>query len=162
MPIQNNSETGCCPRFNPELWDEKEIKWKDKLFLRDHVWCFFHIPLNFGEVITRNMAKIEKAKAFPPDAIVLTKDDSLWRSEMYLSINHKIPETKTETISGTFLTKVFEGSYKNIGNWIKEMKKFVESKGEEIEKLYFNYTTCPKCAKFYGKNYTVIFAKIKK
>jgi hypothetical protein len=33
-------------------------------------------------------------------------------------------------------------------------------KDKEIEKIYFYYTTCPKCAKLYGKNYTVIFAKI--
>jgi len=26
--------------------------------------------------------------------------------------------------------------------------------------MYFFYTTCPKCAEFYGKNYTVILAKV--
>ncbi|MHC4509420.1 MAG: hydrolase [Planctomycetota bacterium] len=26
--------------------------------------------------------------------------------------------------------------------------------------MYFFYTTCPKCAKVYGKNYTVLLAKI--
>jgi hypothetical protein len=29
-----------------------------------------------------------------------------------------------------------------------------------MEKMYFFYTTCPKCAKVYGKNYTVLLAKI--
>lgn len=160
--IHEKSETGCCPKFNPEPWDEKEIKWGNKLFLKDHVRCFFHIPLNFGKVIVRNMAKIKEANAFIPEPLVLSDESSLWRSEMYITISQEVPETKMEKISGTFLTKVFEGSYKNMRNWIKEMKKFVESKGQYLEKLYFYYTTCPKCAKFYGKNYTVILAKIKK
>jgi hypothetical protein len=29
-----------------------------------------------------------------------------------------------------------------------------------MEKLYFFYTTCPKCAQVYGKNYVVLLAKI--
>jgi hypothetical protein len=29
-----------------------------------------------------------------------------------------------------------------------------------LETLYFFYTTCPKCAKHYGKNYVVAVAKV--
>jgi len=43
--------------------------------------------------------------------------------------------------------------------WIVEMKGFVQSKGKDIQKPYF-YTTCPKCAKKYGKNYVAILAQI--
>ena len=64
-----------------------------------------------------------------------------------------------ESISGTFLTKVFEGPYKDAGKWVKEMQAYVKSKGSEVGKMYFYYTTCPKCAKVYGKNYTVVLAK---
>lgn len=28
------------------------------------------------------------------------------------------------------------------------------------EKYYFHYTSCPKCAKIYGHNYVVAFAKV--
>lgn len=31
--IDKNKETGCCPRFNPQSWDEKIINWKDKKFV---------------------------------------------------------------------------------------------------------------------------------
>ncbi|HUV82805.1 MAG TPA: hydrolase, partial [archaeon] len=58
--FNEQSETGCCPRFNPETWDGKEITFEDKLFLRDHVRSIFHIPLNFGKVMTRSMEKIEE------------------------------------------------------------------------------------------------------
>jgi len=40
------------------------------------------------------------------------------------------------------------------------MKAYVESKKRKMENMYFFYTTCPKCAEHYGKNYVVILAKV--
>jgi hypothetical protein len=40
------------------------------------------------------------------------------------------------------------------------MKAYVEAQGKELKKMYFYYTTCPKCAKEYGKNYVVILAQV--
>ena len=80
------SETGCCPQFDPEPWDEKELQWANKLF--------------------------------------------------------------------------FEGPYKNTGQWCKQMAEWVRSKGKTIKRYFMYYTTCPKCAKQYGKNYVVILAEV--
>jgi len=63
-------------------------------------------------------------------------------------------------MSGDYLTKVFEGPYKKAPKWEKEMEVFVENKGKHVKKTYFFYTTCPKCAKFYGKNYLVAVSEI--
>jgi len=63
-------------------------------------------------------------------------------------------------MSGTFLSKVFEGPFKNAGKWVKQMKRYVKSQGKELKKMYFFYTTCPACARVYGKNYTVILAAV--
>jgi hypothetical protein len=63
-------------------------------------------------------------------------------------------------ISGTFLTKVFEGPFRDAPRWIANMKRYVAAKNRTLERLYFGYTTCPKCAKAYGKNYVVMFAKV--
>ena len=41
----DNAEV-CCSKFNPEPWDGKEILWKDKLFVKDRVRSFLHVPLN--------------------------------------------------------------------------------------------------------------------
>ncbi len=152
-------ETGCCPIFNPEPWDGKEVTWQDKLFVKDHVVSFLHIPLNFGQVVTRNMKKIEEAQAQDPQNLVLCDEKSLWGSDVYIAVNKEVPKSRMEKFSGTFLIKVFEGPYQNAGKWMKEMEEYVKSKGKEIKKMYFWYTTCPKCAKVYGKNYTVIFAQ---
>lgn len=155
-----DSETGCCPRFDPTPWDEKENNFENKLFIKDRVKSIFHIPINFGKVMVRNMEKITKVNALMPQPFMLSDENSLWGSDIYIEVTKDIPDSEMARISGTFLTKVFEGPYKNIRIWTKEMENFVKSKGKEMNKLYFFYTTCPKCAKYYGKNYVVLVAQI--
>ncbi|MFA5076516.1 MAG: hydrolase [Patescibacteria group bacterium] len=151
--------TGCCEPFNPEPWQDKEIMWEDKVFVKDHVTNFLHIPLNMGKKIVKNMALIEKAGAKSAHQLMLF-DESPWGSDIYIDVTKAVPGVKMATLSGTFLTKVFEGPYQNAGKWAEEMHQYVESKNQKIKKLYFSYTTCPKCAKAYGKNYVVLFAQI--
>jgi len=158
--LYEQSETGCCLRFNPQPWNEKEITFQDKLFIKDHVRCFMHIPLNFGKVMVKNMERIQKADALAPEPLLLSDENSLWGADVYIAVTKDVPGAEMARISGIFLTKVFEGPYKNAGKWAKEMKAYVQSKAREIKKMYFFYTTCPKCAEFYGKNYTVILAKV--
>jgi len=160
MNTQQIKPTGCCEIFNPELWEEKEITWKDKAFVTDHVTSFLHIPLNMGGKIVKNMGLIEKAGAKSPHQLMLTDEKSLWGADIYIDVSINVPDAQMATISGTFLTKVFEGPYQNAGKWAQEMIKYVDSKGKKLKKLYFSYTTCPKCAKAYGKNYVVLFAQI--
>jgi hypothetical protein len=40
------------------------------------------------------------------------------------------------------------------------MKAWLSSECKSFSKLYFYYTTCPKCQKKYGKNYVVLLAQI--
>lgn len=158
--IHETPETGCCPRFNPEPWDEKEVTFQDKLFVQDHVRSFLHIPISFAKVMTKNMEMIKQADAMPPLFLMLSDEKSLWGSDLYIAVAKEVPGAKMARISGTFLTKVFEGPYKNAWQWAKQMKEYVKSKHKDIEQMYFFYTTCPKCAEVYGKNYTVLLAKV--
>ena len=158
--IYEQSETGCCPRFNPEPWEEKEMTFKDKLFLKDHVKSFLHIPLNFGSVMTRNMEKISNADAVSPEPLILSDETSLWGSDIYIAVCKEVSDAEMVKLSGTFLAKVFEGSYGNTSKWVRAMNDFIKSRDKDIKKLYFFYTTCPKCAKVYGKNYTVLLAEV--
>lgn len=154
------SEETCCPPFNPEPWEESQITWEEKAFVKDRVRCFFHIPLNFAGVMKRNVALIEAADAKPAEMIVLADEDSLWSADVYIDVTKDVPGTHMATISGTFLSKVFEGPYKDAGHWMKQMSEHVESKGKKAKKIFSYYTTCPKCAKKYGKNYVVLLAQI--
>ena len=161
MNNQTIKPTGCCEPFNPEPWQDKEITWQDKLFVKDHVTSFFHIPLNMGKKVVKNMGLIEKAGARAPYQLMLTDEKSLWGADIYIDVARDVSGAQMAKLSGTFLTKVFEGPYQNAGKWAVEMEEYVKSKGEELKKLYFFYTTCPRCAKAYGKNYVVLFAQIK-
>jgi len=150
----------CCPRFDPEPWDEKEITWENRPFVKDRVRSFLHVPLNFGSVMRRNVELIEAAGAKPEEMIVLADENSLWGADVYIDVTKEVPDARMATISGTFLSKVFEGPYKNMRTWMSQMGEYVTSQGKQLEKLYFYYTTCPKCAKRYGKNYVVLLARV--
>jgi len=150
----------CCPRFNPAPWDEKTLTWENRRFVKDRVVSFLHIPLNFGAVMKRNMEAIQAAGAAAETAVVLSDEKSMWGSDVYIEVTRDIPGASMATISGTFVSKVFEGPYQNMRKWIEEMKTFVAAHGKTFSKLYFYYTTCPKCAKKYGKNYVVLLAQV--
>lgn len=154
------NENECCPKFDPQPWEEVELTWEDKLFVKDRVTSFLHIPLNFGAVMKRNVDSIEAEQAFSDPMLVLSDENSLWGADVYIGVTKNIQGANMATLSGTFLSKVFEGPYRNMRLWIEEMKQFVQSKDKTLQKLYFFYTTCPKCAKKYGKNYVVILAQI--
>lgn len=160
MENQTIKSTGCCEPFDPKPWEDKELKWENKLFVKDHVASFFHMPLNMGQKIVKNLALIDKAGAKATHQLMLSDEKSMWGADIYIDVVKDVPGAQMAMISGTFLTKVFEGPYRNMGKWIEEMNKYADGKGKKPQKMYFAYTTCPKCAKAYGKNYVVLFAKI--
>lgn len=158
--MTEQSETGCCPRFLSEPWDETEITWKDKKFVQDRVRSILHVPLNFPAVMKRNMALIEAADAKAEPMIVLSDENSPWGADVFIEVARDVPGAPMASLSGTFLSKVFEGPYKNVRSWMEEMEGYVRSNEHQTQKLYFYYTTCPKCAKAYGKNYVVLLAQV--
>ena len=156
----DNSETGCCARLDVARWDHKKITWNEKPFLRDHVRAFMHIPLNFGSVMTRDHAAIEDAGAYPEEPIWLTDETSRWGSDVYMAVDRQLQGVVIEKLSGTFLTKVFEGPYRNVGKWTEEMESYVRREGYELKKMYYYYANCPKCGKAFGQNHVVLFAQV--
>ena len=156
-----DTETGCCPRFDPGPWDGTEHVWQDKKFIVDNVRAVMHIPIGFGKVVGRCMEKIVKAGAATAESpIFLCDEASKWKTVLHIETAKDVAGGEMVEISGTFLTKVFEGPYKDAGKWYKQMDEFVKAKGKDCKKIYAYYTTCPKCAKTYGKNYTVLVAKV--
>jgi hypothetical protein len=160
--MTNVNSSICCPEFNTKPWDEKSHTWKNKLFIEDSVVQFMHIPLNMGQVVTRMWKMIQDARAEveTKDFLMLAYDPSPWKSEIYMTVAKEVPGAKNTRLSGTFLSKVFDGPYNAVPKFIKEMDKFVETKGKKVKKYYFYYAYCPKCAKKYGHNYVVAFAEV--
>jgi hypothetical protein len=152
----------CCPEFKPELYEKKTHVWNDKLFLKDQVVQFLHIPLNMGSVVKRMVAKVEKSEAMPEveDFLLLAYDPSPWKSELYMTVTRAVLDGHMERLSGTFLSRVFDGPYNAVPQWIKEMDAYVASEGKTVKRYYFHYAYCPKCSKTYGHNYCVAFAQV--
>lgn len=153
--------TGCCPRFNPEGWDGQELHFDRKDFVRGTTVGLLHIPLNMGRVFTRIQGHIEDANAYSPDnCIVLSRDLSAWQAEHLFSISNTVAGEDNVTLTGDYITKVFEGPYRDAKTWYEEMKDLARTKGVDSDEVYFFYTTCPKCARAYGKNYIIGVARI--
>lgn len=154
-----SSETGCCALIKPEEWDDRTITFENKLFVRVRSRSLFHIPLNLGKVMTVAQKKIHDAAAEAEEYLTLSDEVSSLHADHYYAVSKLVPGMDNVKISGTYRTMVFEGPFKDSPKWHQQLRAFIGSKGERLLHSYYFYTTCPNCAKVYGKNYVVGFAK---
>lgn len=155
------SETGCCPRFDPTDWEGKLYELKDLRMVRASTKSLFFMPLNMGAVMGRTMKAIDEANAAYDDRyLILSKDKSSFTCDHYFNVTKEVAGQQMADLSGQYVARVFEGSYAQVPKWIPEMEAYVKSEGFELEALYQFYTTCPKCAKHFGKNYIVFFGRV--
>lgn len=159
MSPETNQDPLCCPQFDPAPWDDKIIEWENKRFVKDSVFTLFYMPLNFGSVIQRMNKQVEAAGATMPDYLSLSDHTSMWNMDLYLAVDKEVQGAENVTLSGKFFCKVYEGQYRDSGKWCKEYDNLAKSKNLKIKKLYLWYTTCPKCARKFGKNFVVIIGK---
>jgi hypothetical protein len=153
--------TGCCPKFNPEGWDSQDLHFRDKPFVRATTRSLAHVPLNMGKVFARVGKHMEDAGAIDPASyIVLSRDTSAWAGEHFFAATKPVAGEEMATLSGDFVTRVFEGPYAQARHWHDEMQELARQKGGAAGDVYFFYTTCPNCAKAYGKNYVVGVASV--
>lgn len=121
-----------CSKFNPKLWDEKTHHWKDKLFIKDAIPQLFHMPFPpmIGRMIHRQWQKAQDAGAAPEikDFLWLACDPSPWKSEHYIHVTKKVPNANNVKLSGTFISKVFDGPYNAVPKWVKEMDEYLAKK----------------------------------
>jgi hypothetical protein len=158
----NNQSQECCPRFDPTPWDGKVNTWRHKKFIKDKVFTILYMPLNYGAAMTRLQKKVDGTGAATPEALCLSEATSPWNTNVYLAVSKEVLNAENIELSGTFLSKVYEGDFSNTGKWFADFEAYAKEQKYTIEKMYSWYTTCPACAKKYGKNYVVIFGKIVK
>ncbi len=149
----------CCPRFEPTPWDEKLLEWKDKRFIKGRVFTLFYVPMNFRAVIKKLVQKVEQSNGTTPDALCLSDHTSRWNMDLYLAVDKEIADAENVTISGEFFSKVYEGPYRDTAKWCEDFDALAKSRNLSVRKWYMWYTTCPRCAKKYGKNYVVIMGR---
>ena len=158
----DRNETGCCAIPNIAEWDERELVFHDKRFVRMYTRSFLYMPLNMSKVMAAIQAQASEAKATVPaqETMTLSRDLSPWKAEQLYAISKPVQGADNVTLEGSFLTKVFEGPYQNVKNWYGDLQKLAASRQRTITDTYFFYTTCPKCAKHYGKNYVIGLVKV--
>ncbi|MFP4471964.1 MAG: hydrolase [Bacteroidales bacterium] len=160
MENQQKQTDICCPEFHPEPWQDKVHHWEGKKFIKDRVFTLFYMPMNFGKVMKRLDRKVRAAGAEMPDWLCLSDHTSKWNMELYLCVDREVPDAENVKLSGEFYSRVYEGPYSDTGKWSEDFRKSAASKGFDIGKWFMWYTTCPKCAKKYGKNYVAIVSQV--
>lgn len=154
------SITGCCPPFNPAEWDGQTFIFHQKLFIRFYTHSALHIPVAMNARMKKVLRQISDAGATSPEFLMLSHELSPWRAEHYIAVSKEVPEADMVRLNGTYLSRVFDGPYKNIRLWRDELMKYVMDKGKQPLKTYFSYAMCPHCAKEYGHNYVVGFEQV--
>jgi len=157
----SDNPTGCCPRFNTEGWDGADLHFEDKRFVRAKTRSLMHIPMNMGPVFNRTFGHIMDAGANDDaQSLVLSRDLSAWSAEHLFAVTKDVPGETMVNLSGDYRTEVFEGPYREAPKWIEAFEAELDAEGLDVDETYFFYTTCPKCARTYGKNYVVAVAKV--
>jgi hypothetical protein len=154
------NETECCPKFDPVPWDGKILEWSNKSFIKGKVFTLFYMPINFGSVIVKLITAANKAGAQTTNQLCLSDHTSKWNMDIYLAVDKEVPGVENVVLNGKYLSKVYEGDFSQTGNWCKDFVEYAKSQNISVKKWFMWYTTCPKCAKKYGKNYVVIIAEI--
>jgi hypothetical protein len=154
------NENECCPKFDPAPWDGVLFEWNKKKFIKEKVTTFMYMPMNFGGVMKKFNEKVRAARASISDWMCLSDHTSKWNMNVYVAVDKEIFNAENITLSGKFLSKVYEGPFQDTGKWCKDFEQFAQGKNMSISKLYMWYTTCPKCVKKYGKNYVVIVSEV--
>lgn len=155
----------CCPTFHPKKWDNKTHHWDKKKFIKASVPTLFHIPLPpmIGKRVTKMMKMAEDSKKLSDnkeEILLLFNDPSAFKSDMYLSVADNVLGAKNSTLSGTFMSRVFDGKYNAIPKFIKQMDTYLAKQDKKARDYYVHYAYCPKCAKEAGHNYMVLFAQV--
>ncbi len=159
MDLSDNP-TGCCPRFHAEPWDNRDFSLEGLKFIKASTRSFLFVPLDMGKVMGRLQKDVDAAGARPPDRyLILSHDVSPWKADHYYLVSRDVPGYAAHTLPGDFHARVFEGPYGKMGEWYKAMAQDFSASARVLKEVYAFYTTCPKCAKVYGKNYVVLLAR---
>ncbi len=160
----NNQNDECCPKFVPETWDKKTFNWDNKLFIKESIPTFFHMPLPsmIGKKVTKMYKQVLASKADPSkeEFLLMFRDPTPFRSEMYMSVTKPVEGAENTSLSGEFEARVFDGPYNAAPKFIKEMQTYLTGKAQKAKDYFIHYAYCPKCVKKYGHNYAILFAEV--
>ena len=162
MTYTDINETQCCAVPDTHGWDHKVVVFENKNFIRSHTVSFMYVPINMASVMTKlgQAAQAAQVTMPPNEVMTLSRDLSPWRAEHLYAVTSPVAGADNVTLSGEFASLVFEGPYGDAKIWMDGIRGYAKSLGRVTGDVYLFYTTCPKCAKHYGKNYVIALAKL--
>lgn len=162
MTYTDVNETQCCAVPDTDGWDHKVIEFENVNFIKLHTRSVMYVPINMASVMTEisQIAQAAHAAMPPNEALILSRDLSPWRSEQLYAVTVPVPGADNVTLDGEFASLVFEGPYGDAKVWMDGIRNYAKTLGRAVSDVYFFYTTCPKCAKHYGKNYVIALARL--
>ena len=162
LTYTERDETNCCAFPNIHDWDEKIVEFVEKRFIKGYTKSALFVPLNMGKVMSDLQERASSAGAtMPPrEAMILSRDLSPWKAEHLYAVSKTVEGVENISLNGKFIAKVFEGPYKNAKEWHATLTALGKKNGGDGKMNYLFYTTCPNCAKVYGKNYVIGLSRI--
>lgn len=119
---KQSQESQCCSKFDPAPWDDKLLKWKNKKFIKDRAFTFFHMPVNYGSVMRRLDRRVRESGANTPDWLCLSDHTSKWNMDVYLAVDRQIQEANNVALNGKLLSKVYGGHLRIPGNGVRILR----------------------------------------
>lgn len=107
---------------------------------------------------------IEQTEANAPkkeDTLILFRDPTPFKGEIYISVEKDVPAENNVVISGNFVIRVFDGGYNDIPKFVKSADEYLAEKGKKAKDYYIHYAYCPGCAKKFGHNYMIFLQSFK-
>ena len=77
-----------------------------------------------------------KLEANREDILLLFSDPNPFKSEMYLAVTDEVQDASNTVLSGTYMTKVFDGKNSEIRKFFKEMDAYLSNLGKKQGLLY--------------------------
>jgi len=109
------NEDNCCPKFDPTPWDSVIIEWNEKKFIKEKVTTFLYMPMNFSSIMKKLDEKVRTAHATIPERKCLSDHTPKWNMNVYVAVDKDIPGAENMTVSGKYLSKVYEGAFQDTG-----------------------------------------------
>lgn len=147
---KKTKKKGCnCPSVDVKKYDNETITWKDRYFYITPQPCFFHEPINFAVRIENAFTYIQdKGLKFNEKKHMIVQKDGMFRGKLMLGVSKPGKKVKgVHKLNKKFIAKSHVGSYKELGNTVRNLFKQAYKKGKILKGIYFWYTTCPECAK---------------
>ncbi len=149
-----------CPKLSKEEWHLTKHVWDKRPFFKTHYRCFLNIPTNLQAVVRKSLEMLRQRKLLDDQPMIFSVRENAWGGNLLISIKKHVRDLETRSLSGHYISFLFNGDYGNVPTWVKKVAEYGQREYLNFSELLIWHVTCPRCAQEYGNSQTVIFAKM--